>query len=47
MSSLPAKITVDINIGGAVNDDMNRLVTVGKLCWQIGRLKAAYKISTC
>jgi len=38
MSFLPAKITVDTNIGGAVNDDMNGLVTAGKLCWQIGRL---------
>ena len=47
MSLLPAKITVDTNIGGAVNDDMNRLVTVDKLCWQTGRLKAAFEISTC
>lgn len=47
MSLLPAKATVDTNIGGAVNDDMNGLVTVDKLWWQIGRLKVAFKISTC
>lgn len=47
MRLLPAKITADTNIGGAVNDDVNGLVTVGKLCWQIGRLKVAFKISTC
>lgn len=35
MSLLPAKITVDTNIGGAVNDDTSELVTVGRLCWQI------------
>lgn len=35
MSLLPAKITVDTNIGGAVNDDTSELVTVGRLCLQI------------
>lgn len=34
-SLLPEKITVDANIGGAVNDDTSTLVTVGKLCWQM------------
>lgn len=47
MRLMPAKITVDRNIGGAVNAGMNGLVTVGKLCWQTGRLKVAFKIPMC
>jgi len=35
VSLLPEKITVDTNTGGAVNDDMSTLVTVGKRCWQM------------
>lgn len=38
VSLLPEKITVDTNTGGAVNDDMSMLVTVGKRCWQMHRL---------
>lgn len=38
VSLLPEKITVDTNTGGAVNDDMSTLVTVGKRCWQMHRL---------
>lgn len=44
---LPAKIAVDADSGGAVNDDVNGLVTVSKMCWQTGRMKAAFGMSTC